>query len=165
MPPGFSETAVWSGQPGGCGNPATANAWQLLSTGGELHAAVLHDQRRCVQQDEPRASLFPITPATIAPASGTRFRAGALGQRRLADARSFDRGIASSRADGCDKSDRYRFQDHCGRRQSTAGRSEGAKRSVHGRRQGLRRDDQWAGDVRHNDRAVRVTLWLSSTAS
>ncbi len=24
--PGFSETTVWSGQPGGCGNPATPNS-------------------------------------------------------------------------------------------------------------------------------------------
>ena len=71
---GFSETTVWSGQPGGCGNPARRLP-DLLSAGGELHAAVLPDQRRRVQQDQRlRLSLFPTAPATIAPAAGHRDR-------------------------------------------------------------------------------------------
>ncbi len=43
---GFSETTVWSGQPGGCGNPACVDLPSVLSAGGELHAAVLPHQRQ-----------------------------------------------------------------------------------------------------------------------
>ena len=133
---GFSETTVWSGQPGGCGNPSTANAGNYYPPAVNYTPLYYMINGVAFNKTIPNASLFPITPATIAPLPHW-FRVGALRQRGLAYARSFDRGIASSRADGCIKSDRHRFQDHCGRWQSTAGRAEGANRRVYGRRQSL----------------------------
>ena len=49
-------TTVWSGQPGKCGDPASATH-HLLSAGGKLHAALLPDQRRGVQQERKRLSV------------------------------------------------------------------------------------------------------------
>ena len=50
---GFSETTVWSGQSGGCGNPDDSpKLSHLLSANGQLQAALLPDQWRCVQQDQ-----------------------------------------------------------------------------------------------------------------
>ena len=56
---GFSETAVWSGQPGGCGNPSSPTYQHLLSAGGELHAAVLPHQWRRVRQDQRLGLAVP----------------------------------------------------------------------------------------------------------
>ena len=62
--PGFSETAVWSGQPGGCGNPATANS------GNCYPPAVNYSPRYYVingvafDRTHPASSLFAASPAT-----------------------------------------------------------------------------------------------------
>src|SRR5882757_2307914 len=62
--PGFSETAVWSGQPGGCGNPGTTNS------GNCYPPAVNYSPRYYVingvafDRTKPNASLFAASPAT-----------------------------------------------------------------------------------------------------
>jgi hypothetical protein len=69
--PGFSETTVWSGQPGGCGNPATTNAGNCYPP--TVNYTPLYYMVNGVPFNKTAAagSLFPVTPATIAPATGT----------------------------------------------------------------------------------------------
>ena len=69
--PGFSETTVWSGQPGGCGNPASANAGNCYPPA--VNYTPLYYMVNGVAFDKTHAanSLFPISPAAVAPAAGT----------------------------------------------------------------------------------------------
>ncbi|MGB8325457.1 MAG: Ig-like domain-containing protein [Candidatus Acidiferrum sp.] len=69
--PGFSETTVWSGQPGGCGNPATTNAGNCYPPAVNYTPLYYMINGVAFNKTNAGASLFPITPATIAPASGT----------------------------------------------------------------------------------------------
>ena len=61
---------MWSGQPGGCGDPDLAVPTSVLSAGGELHAAVLPDQRKAFDKTNASASLFPATPRRVPPVTG-----------------------------------------------------------------------------------------------
>jgi hypothetical protein len=71
---GFSETKVWSGQPGQCGNP-TAGAGIYLTC---YPPAVNYSPRYYLingvafDKTHSSASLFPVTPAAVAAATGTR---------------------------------------------------------------------------------------------
>ena len=69
---GFSETAVWSGQPGGCGNPASGTAY-LTCYPPAVNYTPLYYMINGVAFSKTNAggSLFSISPGTIAPASGT----------------------------------------------------------------------------------------------
>src|SRR5271165_103019 len=69
---GFSETAVWSGQPGGCGNPTSGTAY-LTCYPPAVNYTPLYYMINGVafNKTAAAASLFPITPAAIAPATGT----------------------------------------------------------------------------------------------
>src|SRR5580704_9966900 len=69
--PGFSELTVWSGQPGGCGNPATANAGNCYPPAVNYTPLYYMINGVAFNKTNAGASVFPITPATIAPASGT----------------------------------------------------------------------------------------------
>jgi hypothetical protein len=68
---GFSETAVWSGQPGGCGNPASST--YLTCYPPAVNYTPLYYMVNGVpfNKNNTSGSLFPVTPATIAPATGT----------------------------------------------------------------------------------------------
>jgi hypothetical protein len=68
---GFSETAVWSGQPGGCGNPSSGAAY-LTCYPPAVNYTPLYYAINGVAFNKTNAtgSLFPITPAMIAPSSG-----------------------------------------------------------------------------------------------
>jgi len=68
---GFSETTVWSGQPGGCGNPATANSGNCYPPA--VNYTPLYYLINGVAFDKTNASnsLFAINPANVAPALGT----------------------------------------------------------------------------------------------
>src|ERR1035437_219706 len=70
---GFSEATVWSGQPGGCGNPATGNTTYLTCYPPAVNYTPLYYMINGVafSRTNSTASLFPISPATIAPAAGT----------------------------------------------------------------------------------------------
>jgi hypothetical protein len=70
---GFSETAVWSGQPGGCGNPASPVGVINTCYPPAVNYTPLYYTINGVAFSKTSAagSLFPITPATIAPATGT----------------------------------------------------------------------------------------------
>ena len=67
--PGFSETTVWSGQPGGCGNPATANAGNCYPPAVNYTPLYYMINGVAFNKTVPGNSVFPITPATIAPAA------------------------------------------------------------------------------------------------
>ena len=69
--PGFSETTVWSGQTGGCGNPASMNAGNCYPPA--VNYTPLYYMVNGVAFDKTHAanSLFPISPAAVAPAAGT----------------------------------------------------------------------------------------------
>jgi hypothetical protein len=68
---GFSETTVWSGQPGGCGNQATLNSGNCYPPA--VNYTPLYYTINGVAFDKTNASgsHFPIAPATITPAAGT----------------------------------------------------------------------------------------------
>jgi hypothetical protein len=68
---GFSETTVWSGQPGGCGNPATTNAGNCYPPAVNYTPLYYTINGVPFSKTNAAASLFPISPATIAPATGT----------------------------------------------------------------------------------------------
>ena len=68
---GFSELTVWSGQPGGCGNPATPNAGNCYPPAVNYTPLYYMINGVAFNKTNAGASVFPITPATIAPASGT----------------------------------------------------------------------------------------------
>jgi hypothetical protein len=70
----FSETEVWSGQPGGCGNPSTVlNSTTPACYPPAVNYTPLYYTINGVPFNKTSAasSLFPITPANIAPAAGT----------------------------------------------------------------------------------------------
>lgn len=66
--PGFSETAVWSGQPGGCGNPATQNAGNCYPPAVNYSPLYYLINGVSFDRGNLAASTFPVTPA--GPVSG-----------------------------------------------------------------------------------------------
>ena len=68
---GFSETAVWSGQPGGCGNPATTNSGNCYPPAVNYTPLYYLINGVSFNKTSALSSLFPVAPATIAPATGT----------------------------------------------------------------------------------------------
>jgi Bacterial Ig-like domain (group 3)/Bacterial Ig domain len=69
---GFSETAVWSGQPGGCGNPASGAVYLTCYPPAVNYTPLYYTiNGAAFNKNNTSGSLFPITPATIAPATGT----------------------------------------------------------------------------------------------
>jgi hypothetical protein len=68
--PGFSETTVWSGQPGGCGNPATANSGNCYPPAVNYTPLYYLINGVAFDKTNSSASLFPTTPATGVAATG-----------------------------------------------------------------------------------------------
>jgi hypothetical protein len=68
---GFNELTVWSGQPGGCGNPATANSGNCYPPAVNYTPLYYLINGVGFNKTSSTASLFPVTPATIAPAAAT----------------------------------------------------------------------------------------------
>ncbi len=68
---GFSETAVWSGQPGGCGNPSSATYSTCYPPVVNYKPLYYLINGVAFTKTTANASLFPGSPATLAPASGT----------------------------------------------------------------------------------------------
>ena len=69
---GFSEATVWSGQPGGCGNPASGTTYMTCYPPAVNYTPLYYMINGVAfNRTNAAASLFPITPATIAPATGT----------------------------------------------------------------------------------------------
>ncbi len=69
---GFSETAVWSGQPGGCGNPNSGVGVYQTCYPPVVNYTPLYYLINGVAFNKTgaSASLFPVTPAMLAPATG-----------------------------------------------------------------------------------------------
>jgi Chitobiase/beta-hexosaminidase C-terminal domain/Fn3 associated/Bacterial Ig domain len=61
---GFSETAVWSGLPGGCGNPATANTGNCYPPVVNYSPLYYAINGVAFDKTHTAASLFPSSPAT-----------------------------------------------------------------------------------------------------
>ena len=68
---GFSETEVWSGQPGGCGFPTSSTYLTCYPPAVNYTPLYYTINGVAFNKGAPGGSLFPITPATIAPAAGT----------------------------------------------------------------------------------------------
>jgi hypothetical protein len=68
--PGFSETTVWSGQPSGCGNPATANSGNCYPPAVNYTPLYYLINGVAFDKTNSSASLFPTTPATGVAATG-----------------------------------------------------------------------------------------------
>jgi len=66
---GFSETAVWSGQPGGCGDPSATNANKNKCYPPAVNYSPLYYLVNGVGFNKTTASnsLFPTLPASAAP--------------------------------------------------------------------------------------------------
>src|SRR5439155_17529403 len=61
--PGFSETTVWSGQPGGCGNPATTNSGNCYPPAVNYSPLYYLFNGVAFNRTNASASLFPASPA------------------------------------------------------------------------------------------------------
>jgi hypothetical protein len=68
---GFTETAVWSGQPGGCGNPASATYLTCYPPAVNYTPLYYMINGVAFNKYNTSGSLFPVTPAMIVPATGT----------------------------------------------------------------------------------------------
>jgi hypothetical protein len=68
---GFSETAVWSGQPGGCGNPSSSNYMTCYPPAVNYTPLYYMVNGVAFNKNNSSGSLFPVSPANIAPAAGT----------------------------------------------------------------------------------------------
>jgi hypothetical protein len=68
---GFSETMVWSGQPGMCGNPASATYHQCYPPAVDYVPLYYTINGVAFNKANPTGSLFPATPGVTAPADGT----------------------------------------------------------------------------------------------
>jgi Bacterial Ig domain len=62
--PGFSETMVWSGQPGGCADPASATYHQCYPPAVNYTPLYYLINGVAFDKTNAAASLFPVTPAT-----------------------------------------------------------------------------------------------------
>ncbi len=60
--PGFSETAIWSGQPGGCGNPATANSGNCYPPVVNYSPLFYTINGVAFDKTNSATSLFPVAP-------------------------------------------------------------------------------------------------------
>ncbi len=101
---GFSDQKVWNGRPGECGDVAVHN---VLPAGGQLHAAVLPDQRHLVRPHQPRClvarGVVCGDAGQRAAAHGQRgsAHACAVGDRLQADAARRRRQQAARQSHGC----------------------------------------------------------------
>jgi Bacterial Ig domain len=68
---GFSETAVWSGQPNGCGNPSSSNYQTCYPPAVNYSPLYYMINGVAFNKTNPSGSLFSAFPTTLAPASGT----------------------------------------------------------------------------------------------
>jgi FtsP/CotA-like multicopper oxidase with cupredoxin domain len=68
--PGFSETTVWSGQPGGCGNPATANSGNCYPPAVNYTPLYYLFNGVAFNKTNASASLFPATAGTTTNSAG-----------------------------------------------------------------------------------------------
>jgi hypothetical protein len=68
---GFSETAVWSGQPGACGNPTSSTYNTCYPPVVNYKPLYYLINGIAFNKTSAGASLFPAAPARLAPASGT----------------------------------------------------------------------------------------------
>jgi hypothetical protein len=68
---GFSETAVWSGQPNGCGNPSSSNYQTCYPPTVNYSPLYYMINGVAFNKTNPSGSLFSAFPPTLAPASGT----------------------------------------------------------------------------------------------
>src|SRR5882672_8187644 len=62
--PGFNETTVWSGQPGGCGNPATANSGNCYPPAVNYSPRYYLVNGVAFSKTAPATSLFPASPTS-----------------------------------------------------------------------------------------------------
>jgi hypothetical protein len=69
--PNFKETNVWSGQPGGCGNPASSSYLTCYPPAVNYTPLYYLMNGVAFSRANAPASLFAAMPATLAPASGT----------------------------------------------------------------------------------------------
>ena len=68
--PGFNETMVWSGQPGGCGNPASSTYHQCYPPTVNYSPLYYTINGVAFNKGNPTGSLFPATPVTATAATG-----------------------------------------------------------------------------------------------
>src|SRR5882762_4648390 len=69
--PGFSETTVWSGQPGGCGNPATTNSGNCYPPAVNYTPLYYLFNGVAFNKTNALVSLFPATAGTTTNTTGT----------------------------------------------------------------------------------------------
>src|SRR5215469_17430580 len=69
--PGFSETMVWSGQPGGCGDPASPTYHQCYPPAVNYTPLYYTINGQAFDKTNAASSNFATTPATGVPTTGT----------------------------------------------------------------------------------------------
>jgi len=125
---GFSETQVWSGQPGQCGNPSSAVGIVNTCYPPAVNYSPLYYLFNGVafNKASAAASLFPSSPATGV-AGSVLVRLVNAGLRMHVPSIVGTNGHHTP----------FRVFTHCGRRQPSAGRCARAERSIHGRGQNI----------------------------
>jgi len=68
---GFTETAVWSGQPNGCGNPSSLTYHTCYPPAVNYTPLYYLFNGVALNKTNPAASVFPVSPATTASATGS----------------------------------------------------------------------------------------------
>ena len=127
---GFSEMTVWSGQPGGCGDSTPGNAAYHTCYPPVVNYTPLYYLINGVafNKTSASASLFPVTPSTLAPSGAT----GSVLVRTLVNAgarmhRAINRRFANRSCFRYVRGAAVRLLADRGRRQSSAWNSPGAK--------------------------------------
>ena len=75
---GFSETAVWSGQPNQCGNSSSTNYLTCYPPAVNYSPLYYLFNGVAFNKTNAPASLFAASPATLAPAAGTKTATGSV---------------------------------------------------------------------------------------
>ena len=75
---GFGETNVWSGQPNGCGNPSSSNYQTCYPPAVNYSPLYYLFNGVAFSKTNSSASLFPASPGTLTPASGTGTATGSV---------------------------------------------------------------------------------------
>ncbi len=75
---GFSETQVWSGQPGQCGNPASTNYQTCYPPAVNYSPLYYLINGSAFDKTNATNSLFAVSPPTLAPAVGTGTATGSV---------------------------------------------------------------------------------------
>ena len=142
---GFNETTVWSGQPGGCGNPSSSTYHTCYPPAVNYTPLYYMINGVAFNKTNANASLFAASNYIASPPAATATGTVLV---RLVNA-GVHMHVPSIAGSLTGTANAPRLLDHCRRWTSSAGPSPRAARSIHGSWQDVRRNDQRTRRRRH----------------